>query len=119
MLLTLSAAGHGTLYVLLWILPLVTWYRLLARLRAATEHAMVQDGDDPLRNSRTITAGPVARALLAPYWMSYHLEHHLLVFVPCWKLRRAHRLLLAKGYGARMEVASAYLTVIRRAASAG
>ena len=114
----LIAAGHATLYLLLWVLPLVTWYRLLARLRAATEHAMVPDADDPLRNSRTIAAGPIARALVAPYWMSYHLEHHLLVFVPCWKLRRAHALLLAKGYGARMETAAGHIDVLRRAMSA-
>ena len=80
---------------------------------------MVPDSADPLRNSRTIVTGPIARALLAPYWMSYHLEHHLLVFVPCWKLRRAHALLLAKGYGARMETAVGYLPVVFRAVSAG
>jgi fatty acid desaturase len=118
LLAVLSGAGHASLYLVLWVLPLVTWYRLLSRLRAVTEHAMVPDGDDPLRNSRTIVAGPIARALLAPYWMSYHLEHHLLVFVPCWKLRRAHALLLANGYGARMETASGYRAVIRRATSA-
>jgi len=42
-----------------------------------------------------------------------------MVFVPCWKLRRAHTILLAKGYGPRMELASSYLDVIRRATSAG
>ena len=49
--------------------------------------------------------------------MNYHLEHHLLVFVPCWKLPRAHALLLARGYGARMELASGYLDIIRRASA--
>jgi fatty acid desaturase len=76
---------------------------------------MVADNDDPLRNSRTTAAGPIERAFLAPYWVNYHLEHHLLVFVPCWKLRRAHALLLAKGYGASMEQSPGYLDVIRRA----
>jgi fatty acid desaturase len=63
-----------------------------------------------------VRAGPLARAFLAPYWVNYHLEHHLLTFVPCWKLRRAHALLLAKGYAPRMELAGSYLDVIRRAA---
>lgn len=74
-----------------------TWHQLVARLRSIAEHAVVPDDDDPLRNTRTTAAGPLARAFLAPYWVNYHLEHHLLIFVPCWKLRRAHALLLAKG----------------------
>ena len=118
LLAALAAAGHWACYPLLWLLPLVTWYRLLARLRTLAEHAMVPDDGDPLRNSRTTGAGPLARAFLAPYWMNHHLEHHLLVFVPCWKLGRAHALLLAKGYGARMEIAPGYVDVIRRAAGA-
>lgn len=56
---------------------------------------------DELRNLRRLSglrgAGPV-----------------LHVFVPCWNLRRAHALLLAKGYGARMETAPSYRDVIRR-----
>ena len=78
---------------------------------------MVPDDDDALRNTRSTGAGPLARALLAPYWVNYHLEHHLMVFVPCWKLRRAHQLLLAKGYAARMELATSYLDVIKRVTS--
>lgn len=111
----LAAAGHGELYVLLWLLPLATWYQLVTRLRSIAEHAGVRDDHDPLRNTRTTAAGPLARALLAPYWVNYHLEHHLLIFVPCWKLPQAHALLLAKGYGPRMEVASGYRAVLARA----
>lgn len=111
----LAGAGHWYLYPLLWLLPLATWYRLVSRLRSIAEHAMVSDPDDPLRNSRTTAVGPLGRVFLAPYWVNYHLEHHLLVFVPCWKLRRAHALLLGRGYGGRMERAPGYLDVIRRA----
>ena len=92
---------------------MVTWYPLVTRLRAIAEHAVTPDRDDPLRNTRSIAAGLLARAFLAPYWVNYHLEHHLLVFVPCWTLARAHALLLAKGYGGRMELSPGYLDVIR------
>ena len=114
----LAGLGHWHLYVLLWILPLATWYQLATRIRNIAEHAQVSDDNDPLRNTRTVAAGLLARIFIAPYWVNYHLEHHLLVFVPCWKLRRAHALLLAKGYGPRMEMASSYLDVVRRATSA-
>jgi fatty acid desaturase len=114
-LAVLAAAGHWPLYLLLWLLPLATWCQLLVRLRAMAEHAMVPDDADPLRNARTVTAGPLARAFLAPYAVNFHVEHHLLVFVPCWKLARAHALLLAKGHGAAMERASSYAGVVSRA----
>ena len=76
---------------------------------------MVEERDDSLRNTRTVTAGTLARVFLAPYRVNYHIEHHLFVFVPCWKLPRAHALLLAKGYGPRMTAASSYIEVLRRA----
>ena len=111
----LTALGPWHLYLLLWLLPLLTWHQLVARIRDTAEHAMVEDRGDPLRNTRTVAAGPLARAFVAPYRVNYHLEHHLFVFVPCWKLPRAHALLLAKGYGPRMETASSYVEVLRRA----
>jgi len=114
----LAALGHWRLYVLLWVLPLFTWYQLVRRIRDISEHSLTPNTDDPLRNTRTVSAGFLARLLLAPYWVNYHLEHHLLVFVPCWKLPAAHTLLLAKGYGPRMEVARSYVDVIRRVTSA-
>jgi fatty acid desaturase len=114
----LCVAGHAELYLLLWLLPLATWYPLVTRLRSIAEHAVVSDDVDPLRNTRTTAAGPLARALLAPYWVNFHLEHHLLIFVPCWKLPQAHALLLAKGYGPRMEMASGYRAVLSRATGA-
>ena len=64
-----------------------------------------------------VTAGDLL-TLPEHQWVNYHLEHHLMVFVPCWKLRQVHAILLAKGYGPRMEMASSYLDVIRHATSA-
>jgi fatty acid desaturase len=116
LLAALAVAGRWYLYPLLWLVPMVTWLPLVTRLRSIAEHAMAPDGDDPLRNSRTTGAGLLARAFLSPYWVNYHLEHHLIVFVPCWKLRRVHQLLLAKGYRGRMELAPSYPELIRRAA---
>jgi fatty acid desaturase len=111
------AAGHWYLYPLMWLLPLATWYQLVSRIRNIAEHAMVPDNDDPLRNTRTTYANPFVRLLLAPYWVNYHLEHHLFLFVPCWRLPAAHRLMLAKGYGPRMELQQGYADVLRIAAS--
>jgi fatty acid desaturase len=114
LLAVLSLTGRAGLYLLLWLLPLATVDQLLARVRDVAEHGLVGDRDDPLRNTRTTRAGVLTRALVAPYWVNHHLEHHALVFVPCWKLADAHALLLAKGHGPRMELASSYAGVLRR-----
>lgn len=116
--LAMSAIGLWWLYPALWLLPLLTWYQLVSRIRNIAEHAVVPDNDDPLRNTRTTYANPLARLLLAPYWVNYHLEHHLLLSLPCWKLPAAHRLLLAKGLRGQMEVQESYLDVLKLAASA-
>jgi fatty acid desaturase len=46
--------------------------------------------------------------------VNHHLEHHLLVFVPCWRLPEVRALLLAKQLGDRIEIASSYAEVVRR-----
>ena len=62
-----------------------------------------------------VTAGDL---LTLPELQRVNYEHYLMVFVPCWKLRQVHAILLAKGYGPRMEMASSYLDIIRHATSA-
>jgi fatty acid desaturase len=114
----LTAIGGWPLYLLTWVLPWATWFQLVTRVRDIAEHGVVLDVDDPLRNTRTIGAGLLARAFVAPYRVNYHLEHHLLVFVPCWKLREVQALLLAKDLGGRMERAASYVEVLSRVTTA-
>ena len=113
----LAAAGYWWLYPVLWLLPLATWYQLISRIRNIAEHAVVPDDDDPLRNTRTTRANPLIRLLVAPYWVNFHLEHHLFMFVPCWRLAEAHRVLLATGREVQMELQPGYAAVLRMATS--
>ena len=66
----------------------------ISRIRNIGEHGAVPDNDDRLRNTRTTHAGFLERALIAPYFVNYHLEHHLLVSCPCYRLPKAHALLI-------------------------
>ena len=118
MLVACSSAGYWWLYPALWLLPLATWYQFISRIRNIAEHAVVPDNDDPLRNTRTTYANALMRLLVAPYWVNYHLEHHLFMFVPCWRLPEAHRLLLAAGRRNSMEIKPGYLAVLKAATSA-
>ncbi len=112
-----TAAGVWWAYFALWLLPLLTWYQVISRIRNIAEHAVVGNNDDRLRNTRTTLANWGMRMVLAPYWVNYHLEHHLFVFTPCWKLPAAHRILIEQGFGPRMELAGGYTEVLRKAVS--
>jgi hypothetical protein len=111
----LALAGVWWAYPLLWLLPLLTWMMVVGRIRNIAEHAVVPDSDDPLRNTRTTKAGFIERAFIAPYFVNYHLEHHLLMYVPCYNLPKVHAILMRGPHAARMEVQPNYLSVLRMA----
>jgi fatty acid desaturase len=117
LLAILSAFGKPQYYVMFWLLPLLTWQQAVTRIRNIAEHAMVPDNDDVMRNARTTYAGILARSFLAPYWVNYHVDHHLLFYVPCYNLRKLHQLLLSKGLGPTMEIRPDYRDVLRLATS--
>lgn len=101
-------------YLIFWLLPLVTWHMLVVRIRNIAEHAMVPDDNDPFRNARTTLAGPLTRLFLAPYWVNYHVEHHLLMYLPCYRLPLLHAALVAEGVDSRMEIDKNYWQVLRK-----
>jgi len=111
----LAIVGVWWAYPLLWLLPLLTWMMVITRIRNIAEHAVVPDSDDPLRNTRTTRAGLLERLFIAPYYVNYHLEHHLLFYVPCYSLPRVHEILSRGPHAARMEVQPNYLAVLRLA----
>lgn len=104
--------GNWWYWFAFWALPLLTWNQLVIRIRNIAEHAVLSDPSDPLQVARTTYAHPLIALFLAPYWVNYHLEHHLVMHVPCWKLPRMHRMLIQKGLGTRMEVAPSYWKVL-------
>ncbi|MEM9313352.1 MAG: fatty acid desaturase family protein [Pseudomonadota bacterium] len=114
----LWVSGNPALY-LLWIAAYVTSYPLVARIRQVAEHGAVPGlyAQDPRGNTRTTRAGVLERLLLCPNNVNFHIEHHLMPSVPCWRLPRLHRLLAVRGfYRDHPEaIASSYLDVIRRA----
>ena len=112
MLAGFAGIGYWWLYFALWLLPLVTWFQLVLRVRNITEHAVVPDDNDPLRNARTTQVNLIERMFLAPYWVNYHVEHHLHMYIPCWQLPGAHRAMLEAGLGDKMEIQPSYRTVL-------
>jgi fatty acid desaturase len=81
------------------------------------EHAVTPDPNDPLRHARTTHATLLERALIAPYWVNYHCEHHMFMWVALYNLPKVHALLGKKGFHARMEIRSGYWEVLMDASS--
>jgi len=104
-------------YLLLWLVPFMTWYMAVLRVRNIAEHACVSTENNPWRVARTTHAGWIARALVAPYFVNYHAEHHLFMSAPCYRLPAIHEALQEQG---RLEqehtpIASGYIQVLRQA----
>ncbi len=117
LLALMTAFGKPHYYLMFWLLPLLTWQQVVTRIRNIAEHAMVPDNDDPMKSARTTYAKWWERALFAPYWVNYHVDHHLLFYVPCYNLPALHALLLEKGLGPKMEIQKTYADVLRLATS--
>jgi fatty acid desaturase len=72
---------------------------------------------DPRANTRTTKANLLERVLLCPNHVNFHIEHHLMPSVPCWRLPGLHRLLVERGFyrSHPKAIAGSYLEVILRA----
>lgn len=100
-----------------WLLPLLTWFQLVLRVRNIAEHGAVEASENPLQNVRTTQAGALMRLFVAPYFVNFHLEHHLVMHVPCHNLPRLHALMLDKGFGPEMRIGRTYWEVLRQASA--
>ncbi len=120
----LAAFGEGWLYWL-WAVSYLTTFSLFIRIRSIAEHAGTQvakeaDADfessaklDPKNTTRTTIANPLARVTVAPHRVNYHLEHHLLMTVPYFKLPKLHRVLKERGALQGAYLAANYGEVLR------
>ena len=95
----LLAFGHPWLYWM-WPAAFLTSYMLIARLRQVAEHGAVPDSlnRDPRLNTRTTFVRWWERPFVAPFYLNYHLEHHVHANVPCYNLRNFHVFLAQRGF---------------------
>jgi fatty acid desaturase len=90
------AVGHTEMF-LAWIIAYLSPYQLFIRIRSIAEHAMTEQSPNMLKNTRSTKAGWIARALVAPFNVNYHIEHHVMPTASFWQLPRLHKLLREKG----------------------
>lgn len=101
----------------LWLGSIVTTFMLIVRIRQVAEHAAVPDSlsDDPRQNTRTTLASWWERLMFAPNFVNYHLEHHFMASVPCYRLADFHRLLRKRGVLDHTPIFHGYYQVLKHA----
>jgi fatty acid desaturase len=86
--LILAACGIAWTFAL-WVVAYMTVFMFIIRVRQLAEHAAVPDLFDPdsRLNTRTVDAPWWQCMIFAPCGVNFHMEHHFMASVPCYKLR--------------------------------
>lgn len=92
------AVGHPWVYLLLWLLPHLTVWRVFNRLRAIAEHGGMRQSSDRRETTHTVRQSRWARFWFVPYNTGWHLAHHVDAGVPWRNLPRYHEALTRSGY---------------------
>jgi fatty acid desaturase len=92
------ASGHWWLYPFFWLAPYLTVWRVINRLRSVAEHGGMQRSPDRRESTHTVRQHAVARVLLVPYRIGWHLAHHVDSGVPFRNLPLLHDALREAGY---------------------
>jgi fatty acid desaturase len=99
-------------FLLLWIVPLLTWLKMILRIRSIAEHYSVEN-DHVYAMTRTTLPSLFEALFVAPRQINYHIEHHLYPSVPFYRLSRLHALLMDdREFRARAHLTSSYWGVI-------
>jgi len=91
-------SGYWWAYPLFWLLPYLTMWRVINRLRSIAEHGGLMASDDRRVATHSVTQHPIAQFFFVPFNIGFHLAHHVDAGVPFRNLPRYHRLLVDSGY---------------------
>jgi fatty acid desaturase len=92
------AVGWPQLYPVLWLLPWMTSWRVINRLRVIAEHGGMTRSEDKRRTTHHVRQRPAARFWMVPYRTGWHLAHHVDAGVPWRNLPKLHHELETAGW---------------------
>lgn len=75
-------AGAWWLYPLFWLLPNMTVWRVINRLRSIAEHGGMTSGADRRMSTHAVRQRWFARFFLVPYNIGFHTAHHVDAGIP-------------------------------------
>lgn len=98
-LIAVSTYVAGPLvWVMFWLLPYMTVWRVINRLRSIAEHGGMKAGSDRRISTHSVRQSLLARTFLVPYGIGFHLAHHVDAGIPFRSLPDYHRRLVSSGY---------------------
>lgn len=92
------ALGKPWAYLVLWLLPWMTSWRVINRLRAIAEHGGMEASRDRRRTTHHARQTLMGRFWIAPFNTGWHLAHHVDMGVPWRNLPKLHDELVRSGW---------------------
>lgn len=94
----MTVFGSPWMYPVLWLLPFLTVWRVINRLRSIAEHGGMKASKDRRETTHSVRQHAVARFLMVPYRIGWHLAHHVDSGIPFRNLPRYHQAMVEAGY---------------------
>jgi len=92
------ALHHPWVYVILWLAPYLTVWRVINRLRSIAEHGGMERSKDRRLTTHSVRQSFLSRLFIVPYHIGWHLAHHVDSGVPMANLPKFHAELRRAGY---------------------
>ncbi len=95
LLTVLGVTGNLLTFFLFWIVPLFTTYATIGWLAEMAEHYPLPESEKfEMLVTRNRHGNFIENFLFGRHGDRYHLVHHLFPFIPCYRLKEAHEILL-------------------------
>lgn len=93
-----AATRTWWIYPVMWLLPWMTVWRVINRLRAIAEHGGMTHSPDRRLTTHVAHQSWIARSIFVPFNTGWHLAHHVDMGIPFQNLPALHDELVASGW---------------------
>ena len=100
-------------YVMLWLVPYITVWRVMNRLRSIAEHGGLRADDDRRVTTHSVKQHLFSSFFFVPFNLGWHIAHHTDSGIPFRSLPKYHRQLRASGFITDTYEYSSYLAIWR------
>jgi fatty acid desaturase len=100
-------------YVMLWLVPYITVWRVMNRLRSIAEHGGLRADSDRRVTTHSVKQHLFSSFFFVPFNLGWHIAHHTDSGIPFRSLPKYHRQLQASGFVTDAYQYSSYLAIWR------
>lgn len=100
-------------YVMLWLVPYITVWRVMNRLRSIAEHGGLRADDDRRVTTHSVKQHLFSSFYFVPFNLGWHIAHHTDSGIPFRSLPKYHRQLQASGFVSDAYEYGSYLAIWR------